>query len=429
MRRSAAKATPIGEKIPFLEGLRGLAALYVVFGHLCSMADPSRLAGRPSQAPIWLQSLMAPFAYGHLAVAAFIVISGFCLQLSLYHKGTGRINNIASFFRRRARRILPPYYACLGFSLIVAVLVTQHEKGYPWALYLPVTPANVVAHLFLVHNLSQEWMYKINGVLWSIGLECQLYLLFPFMVLLMRKIGRIGLIAVSSLVSVAIVLWVPGAPKLYPWYLALFTLGMMAAHFAYRPNLKIGPVPGVALLIGWPAMYFCYRACSAGAPLYACDSWLGLGLACLMYAWTVRPSFILSKVFSWRVLVKLGAFSYSLYLMHHPIQQVVYALRPAFVQDEVSSLAYLTIIGLPIILALSKWFSNMFEQPFVSRQGATPESSKPKPTTVLRLPLRTFRRKKKKVVRKVVHIDAGAHPPTRNPSGSFSLGEREGTGS
>src|SRR6185503_12558932 len=100
MRQMAAPA-PLDQpkqKLAYIDGMRGAAALYVVLGHLCAMVDPNLRIGKPSQTPEWLQGLMSPFSYGHLAVAAFIVISGFCLQMSLFDRGDGRLKSPVAFF-------------------------------------------------------------------------------------------------------------------------------------------------------------------------------------------------------------------------------------------------------------------------------------------------------------------------------------------
>ncbi|MBI3721630.1 MAG: acyltransferase [Fimbriimonas ginsengisoli] len=120
------------ERFTFIEGMRGLAALYVVLGHLCSMSDPEALHRRPTDSPAWLQAVMAPFWHGHLAVAVFIVISGFCLQAALFPGRDGRLRDVRKFLKRRAWRILPPYYACLALSLVVAVTITSTQQGMPF---------------------------------------------------------------------------------------------------------------------------------------------------------------------------------------------------------------------------------------------------------------------------------------------------------
>src|SRR5207253_7690819 len=100
MRRRAGRrpSNNMHERLAFIEGLRGIAALYVVFTHFGSMIDPSHLSGTKSTAPEWLQTLIHPFWYGHLAVAAFIVLSGYCLQTSLFGGRDGRIHKYGKFY-------------------------------------------------------------------------------------------------------------------------------------------------------------------------------------------------------------------------------------------------------------------------------------------------------------------------------------------
>ncbi len=356
---------PVYERLPFLEGLRGLAALYVVLGHICSMADPSRLAWKASAAPPWLQGLFAPFQYGNLAVATFIVLSGFCLQLALFTRGDGRIKGLGRWFARRWVRILPPYYGALALSLIVVYTVTMKQPGMPFQHYLPVTNDGLWAHVFLVHNLSADWMYKINGVMWSIGLEAQLYLLFPLLLASLFRVGRTITLAVCIAVAVAVVIYLPNASKLYPWYLPLFLLGMVSANLAYRPNLTAGVQPALAAMLALLGFVLAGFACHHGWAIYTCDSLVGLGVAALCYLLVVSSVSPLNRLLAWKPLVALGAFSYSLYLMHHPIQQVVYAHRPAGTEGPESLFWYLLGVGLPLMVMGSWLFSLVFERPFV----------------------------------------------------------------
>jgi peptidoglycan/LPS O-acetylase OafA/YrhL len=365
--RSARRAAPVspGDRLDFIEGLRGVAALYVVLGHFCSMADPRAFLGQTSFAPLWLQRLMAPFWYGHLAVAAFIVLSGFCLQMSLFNGQDGRIRNYKRFFKRRALRILPPYYACLALSMFVALTVTVTQPGVPFNQYLPLNHENVAAHWLLVHNLQPQWMYKINGVLWSIAAEAQLYLVFPLLVLVLAKMGRIALLLLSTAAAVAVLIYVPGGLKLYPWYLALFALGMLSAHFAFRPRAARGPRPVGGMAVAALGFGGVVAGTALGWMMPVVDGLVGIGLAGLMYAGAVAPMARVPWAFAWRPLVGLGAFSYSLYLMHHPIQQILHVYRPAAVQGEALGFGYLMLVGLPAILLGSWLFGKLFEQPFI----------------------------------------------------------------
>ncbi|WP_410959855.1 acyltransferase family protein, partial [Salmonella sp. SAL4356] len=69
---------------------------------------------------------------GHLAVSIFIVISGFCLALPVVAAGDRMRDGSLNFFKRRARRILPPYYGALAFSLLLIATVLGKKTGSLW---------------------------------------------------------------------------------------------------------------------------------------------------------------------------------------------------------------------------------------------------------------------------------------------------------
>lgn len=347
----------------FIEGLRGIAALYVVIGHFGTMVDPDQKVLRGAGQPQWLQWVMAPFWHGHLAVAAFIVISGYCLQLSLFARGDGSKVSAGRFLARRCERILPPYYACLALSLLVCWLVTSKQSGMPWEQYLPADGPVIWSHVLMVHNLSPEWMYKINGVLWSIGIEFQLYFAFPVSIWLLYRVGRLLTLAVA--VGLAALLLAEYAPavKLYVWYIPLFVLGAVAANLAfYERAPKINP--NLYLVVA--AVGFGFMAGFSGhKELLWSDVGVGLGTAALMaYCGRSRGS-LTARWIGVRPLVALGAFSYSLYLMHHPILQVLFVIRPEWAATPARQMAYLWVLGLPIILASCWLFYLAFERPFV----------------------------------------------------------------
>ena len=385
--RPKAKTKVPRTRLPFLEGIRGLAALYVVLGHLCTLSDPSVSSGRISHAPEWLQRTMACFSYGHLAVAAFIVISGFCLELSLFAREDGVLHSVKRFYLRRAQRILPPYYVCLAISIYVALRVTIYQVGQPFSQYLPIDRPTILTHVFLVHNFSPDWMYKINGVLWSIAIEVQLYILFPLFVWCLNKIGRLITLAAVAGIAYLTILHVPQAPKLYFWYMPLFVAGIVAANLAFKPG-KIGRLPVVGSLLTLASLAGCYYAISQDWPIYASDSFIGVAIACACYAMTGAPRGPLYRFLILRPIVFLGTFSYSLYLMHHPIAQLLYATRPGWVGGEIGLFWYL-ISSLPIIL-LGCWaFYLVFEKPFMPRRS-TKAAPTPKAHAPAKLPLRVY---------------------------------------
>ncbi len=389
MRRAPAPAPPPAERLAFLEGIRGALALYVAASHVFTMVDPSAVTGRSSTAPPWLRLLAAPFLYGHVAVAMFIVVSGFSLQLGLLQGGgSGEVRSLAGFFRRRARRILPAYYAALVLSVGVASAVTVRFPYPPFTTYLPVDAATVASHVLLVQNFWPGWMYKLNGVLWTISIEVQLYLLFPALARLQAARGRGVLLLLGAalwLVPTATLTLLFSPTYLRLWFAFLFVAGMAAAHLAYRPPLRgrrpefwVGALAWLGLALGFAAM-----ALSRSHPLL--DIPLGLSLACLCLLGTVGGGGIAIRLLGARPLAALGSFSYSLYLVHHPVEQIVYALRPPAITALGPTLAWLALVGLPAMLATAWLFSLLFERPY--RRSRAPMTTRGRRVVPASLPL------------------------------------------
>lgn len=350
-------------RIAFIEGMRGVAALYVLAGHVFTLGDPYRSLGRES-APLLARLLTGPFWFGHLAVAAFIVISGFCLQMSLHGRtGTGVVQNYKQFFKRRCRRILPPYYACLALSLVVVYAVTVNQVGLPWSQYVPVGRGALGSHLLMIHNLRPEWMYKINGVLWSIAIEFQLYFVFPALALLLRRFGATAVLGACGLVAGVTLILYPPAAKLYVWYLPLFALGMGAARALFGQGLRPSPrilVAGSIALAG-----AVIASASIWQELYPSDLAMGGLVTALLALGIVNPGGVVDRFFSWRPILFCGVFSYSIYLMHHPLLQVAYAAGGLANWAIGQRLLYLALLGAPLALAGCYLFHLLFERPFL----------------------------------------------------------------
>jgi len=356
-------------KVTAIEGMRGLAALYVMLGHIFTLADPLMKSRRPNSGMGIFPVLAAPFWYGHLAVAAFITISGYCLQLALFGRSNGRFAGYAAYLKRRLRRILPPYYACLGLSIVVCVFVTSQHEGMPWSQYLPLSNSALVTHALLIHNFSPDWMYKINGVLWSIAIEFQLYFVLPVFVAIMWRWGSMALMVLSSAVAWGLLVMVPGGSKLYFWYIALFCLGIVAARLANESSTKwlkpsqlaaLGVVAFVAA--GWLA--------SQQKAMVGADACVAIAVACWMALATLDPS---SRWCAWlasKPLAVVGAFSYSIYLVHHPLLQVAVHVQPAAVSTPLRQAAYLLACA-PLILAIIWAFHCVFERPFMGGRKAS----------------------------------------------------------
>jgi peptidoglycan/LPS O-acetylase OafA/YrhL len=349
-----------------LDGIRGLAALYVVVNHVFLRSFPGYPA---AHAPFWA----GWFIYGRFAVVVFIVLSGFSLALSPARRGW-RLDGISRFAQRRAWRVLPAYWAALAFSLAVAwLLVAQPGHGVPDA-------KSVLANGLLVQNVVVG--HSPNAAFWSMAVEAQLYLAFPLLLLMVRRWGAPVMVATVTLIVAAVGIVGPHISRLDTFVLqsppdlaALFAVGILAA----------GIVGASAARRSWP---WAWLALAAAAPVVATIWWqgsvwtldhlfwvdlaLGPAIACLLAALaTGHPAPVL-RALDTRPLRSLGSFSYSLYLTHAPIVAVVCELVVAGrVRQGVP--AFLVSLGLvlPLTVLFARVFASFFEIPFQRRRRAS----------------------------------------------------------
>jgi peptidoglycan/LPS O-acetylase OafA/YrhL len=350
--------TSFSTRVAGLDGIRGLAALFVVLHHsfLRSFAGYPRNTG-----PVWAGFLV----YGRFAVVVFIVLSGFSLAVSPA-RNDWELGGVARFAQRRAWRILPPYWAALVFSLLVAWLIwPQPGTGIP-------NGTSVAVNALLLQDVIDA--PSPNRAFWSIAIEAQLYFVFPLLLLFIRRVSAIAmLITVTTVVAIAGAI----APRvavfdlmrLEPDFAALFAFGIVAA----------GIVTASQRYQSLPWHWFAF---AAGAPVLAViaangsvwtatnffwiDLALGPAIAFLLTAVaTGRPSSLV-RVLDTRPLRRLGSFSYSLYLTHAPVVVVVYfEIIDGRVRQGVPSFLLTLAIAVPLTIAFAWCFASVFEIPYL----------------------------------------------------------------
>jgi peptidoglycan/LPS O-acetylase OafA/YrhL len=217
---------------------------------------------------------------------------------------------------------------------------------------------------------------RINYVFWSIALEWQIYFLFPLLVVLFRRWGMARTVGLAMVVGYSLTL--SGIPRINHanfHYLGLFALGMVAARIAFddderlvrlkergpwRPLAAVTILPATGLILFWG-----WRTAIDRWPLL--DLIVGVGAASLLLAAAQAPRGGVSRGFSWSPLASIGRFSYSLYLIHAPILQLMwlYALKPLGLSNTAIFIA-LVVGGLPIILGVSYLYFKAFEAPFMN---------------------------------------------------------------
>jgi peptidoglycan/LPS O-acetylase OafA/YrhL len=374
----------LGERLrlPYLDGLRGVASLYVVLGHvyiaLVYFSDKVQL-------PRSLYYFLRIFNVGQTAVDVFIVLSGYCLMLPVLLNAGRLPGGVFDYFVRRAKRIFPAYYAALVLAL--GVIGLAGVFGLPLTMPSPWAGA-LLSHLLLVHNFDPSWIHAFNPPMWSVAVEWQIYFALPFVLLpLWHRFGPF--VSAAGGVALGLALhWLPGGRLDYsfPWYLGLFALGTLAASISLgtssllvrvrqaMPWMVIALLLFVGLAIPFGVMPGFYKSNQLLS-----DQLVGLATACLLIACTkhsleeARPSLVL-KILSSRAARWLGAISYSLYLVHYPLLEFFWHATLAIEMSASVRAALMYLVFVPLVLLVAHGFAALFERPFVRRRAPAPKA-------------------------------------------------------
>lgn len=284
-----------------LDAARGLAALAVAAFHAVSpLVEPgaSRLGD--------------VLLHGWAGVYLFFPISGYCILAAVE---SPRARTLGRFLARRWRRIFPPYWASIALAVGVALAALPWNHGTIAELVKP--PWQWLAIATLTQLLARV-PHDVNVVYWSLTYEEQFYLVMAASLLLGPRARRPALLALS----IASVAYRLPANALRPPGLFLdrwmeFAVGMAVFDFAEGGARRAWATALLAL--------------GAATVALAHDRQMAISLAVALALIALRPvDERLAATRTMRSLGRLGAISYSLYLVHVPIGgRVVNLLRRA----------------------------------------------------------------------------------------------------
>lgn len=312
----------MGERLnyePGLDGLRGIAILGVMGFHFADFLVTG----------------------GALGVDVFFVLSGYLITTILLKERevTGNIDYLA-FLGRRVRRLLPALIALLIAYLTLCPWLFPAESPTRWR--------DAATASFYVTNL-RESVWPIDNPLshtWSLSIEEQFYLLWPFLLpIVARKLDRatISLFAAWCLLTACRSLWAvawPGSPATY-YLTPLHATGLVAGCWlafsgvTFRWGILAAAVLLILLIFGQSRQHFL----------------LMIPLAELA---TVAVIAGLPKFLSFQPFVHLGRVSYGVYLWHIPIYWL-YG-RPHNIQDLGLLFAFSIGAGTVSYLLVERWF-------------------------------------------------------------------------
>jgi peptidoglycan/LPS O-acetylase OafA/YrhL len=405
LQKDAAKRLgPNAPSTRFLDGMRGLAAFYVLMRHVTWVPAPE------DASRLWLAFLQVAckaFYYGHMAVMFFFVLSGFVIHLRYAQKlkeapqqatfGWGQ------FVYRRARRLYPPLLAAILLTFIVDRIGAM--MGFHWfyavsnAQFACIPEAISLNHRLptLLGNLTFLMQMHVpvwgtDSPLWSLAYEWWFYMFYP-------------------------VLW--WCSRRSPWR-ATAVVGALflatALPHGHWPLIQFGPAP----LHGWSLLALPQRVLAA-LPTW----WCGVLLA-EVYVGRIRVSFKTCAWFSFMLVLKfipgipealgnllvgmgfcgiislcfhlqqrgvrltpldrlktLGDFSYTLYVTHWPFVIFLTPFWAWYVRYKLPRIVsapveFITLIVIPVAIA---YVAHLFvERPFTKTQKAKKPAAPAAPT-------------------------------------------------
>ncbi len=374
----AARTSSKHKHLPALDGVRGIAVLMVFLIHYGGGAKSSNFV---------LHTIGVSVQAGWTGVTFFFILSGFLISGILWDS-RNEPHFWRNFYMRRTLRIFPVYYASLLLALIAAAIAGNARFAlthvYVYALYLqnmplPFNAGNLGSPLEMSH-------------LWSLAVEEQFYLLWPFLLTQMKTLKRAKWLCIGIFVFSAVF-------RIVGWY--LLPAGPDAAgvpshrifHSGYGFLLsRAGELAAGAYLamsfrdsVLWPrlrrvAPYLCAAGLAGfliaakygGTLTYESAAGFLIGLPCITICLAAilvmaLGDGVVNRLFRLRPLRWLGGISYGFYIFHvlfTPVfSWIVEKIAPDASRNVTFGLTFVVAGSLSVLLA---WFSfRFFESRFL----------------------------------------------------------------
>lgn len=351
--RSSSPTNSPGSRIECLDGLRGIAAFWVLAGHCIILSGWS------------LPVIDKP----DLGVDLFMMLSGY-LMVFQYHLRSGKEHwnepkTWIRFWIRRFFRIAPLYYVML--SLCVASAIASFywptTRIAPGTLFHTDTSlTNILAHATFVFSILPQYALGTPLPDWSLGLEMQFYAVFPALMLMTKRWGWPASVVLVSLVSALAThaVWHFSIhyphPSLLAFKLDIFLAGMLLAE----SNRQVPRIAGLYLVMALALALEPFQGEGSMLRIAVREILVLAFFSLVLHRFLPRPfsdwiakfsSMLGGNPFRW-----MGDVSYSVYLLHLPIMTALatlFALHFGTGMSAPARFAILLVAGCVVVYPLS----------------------------------------------------------------------------
>lgn len=315
------QAPALPQHIPSLDGLRAVSIGLVLVAHGVSTR------GAPS-----FLDIPALTSLGNVGVRFFFVISGFLITTLLLRDVDryGRVR-LSMFYTRRVLRIFPAFFVYVAtiWCLYLAGVVDLRYHHLSESTAASAIPDLLHAITFTAnYQLDYNWYFNH---LWSLSVEEQFYLLWPFTLVWLGLRGglRVALGAIAAVPFVRLLMHLSGGfPEiaLSREFQAVCDSIAMGCLTALLHNRLVAH-PRIAALTRWPALPLGGLCIALGygvafawrpAAYVAGQTLANIGIALLLLHVTGHPRGLAGRLLNSRPFVAVGVLSYSLYLWQEP---------------------------------------------------------------------------------------------------------------
>lgn len=362
-------------RVGSLDGLRGIAALIVVFHHVVLASSPPLAEAYRRHTSYRTGSLNWIFSRtplhvvwaGPEMVLVFFVLSGYVLALPAVARGRRWFD--ASYYPRRLIRLFLPVWAALLFGVLLHELHTHSVAGGSWWLNSHAGPVSAVAAARNATLLSQGSTWAFTTVIWSLSSEVWFSVFLPIVLVAAIYIAAsrwLNWLAVIVCLAVMFVGsgglprldGVPGSAQWLPLmrWLPVFVLGSLMAfnhHSLPRIPSRLAPL---ALLASICLLTSSYMLSGTGSSDAIGTQFILDALGAIGLVWVALASASFSSTLTHRPLRWLGSRSFSLYLVHEPI---VVAFGFWFARQH--SVPLLLVVAVPVSLLVAELFWRQIE--------------------------------------------------------------------